>query len=609
MPLQSPPASSRDDLLRLSPLSGWLDSSPPRRPSRPRSPRRRDPDGIQRRILRLMLVRVVLISLVLGTTVVTATLGDGELTSRNTLALLGIVALTFFLTIVYAVLLRRGTSPYPLAYVQLTADLIITTALVHLSGGAQSAYAFFYPLSIIAAAIIRDRRGAFVTTTLSVLLYITVSAAGWVGFLTPLEGQHLLPSDMTPLLFTRALAINTSAFAAVGVLAVHLADMLQRTRDSLESHRSANADLLTLHGDIVRCLSSGLITTDTRGRTLTINEVACDILGVTAERASTAHIEDLMPGLGALSRDIGPTDSLRRGELNLTRPGDRDLVLGISISPLFNHRDQLLGRVINFQDLSELRAMERHYKQAERLAAVGSLAAGIAHEIRNPLASISGSIELLRCTPAESEEGRALMGIVTREIDRLNNLIRDLLDYTNPRPPELLELDLGELVSETTRVFQQDRELGDTQVALVIERDPAGTVPRVIGDPEKLRQVLWNLLRNAAQAAQEGGGHIELRLRHGGDVIELSVADDGPGIPPEHLERIFDPFFTTKRGGTGLGLATVHSIVNDHRGVIDVRSQPGSGAVFTVLLPAPHTREIKPSTLLRGAPSSAPPVR
>jgi two-component system, NtrC family, sensor histidine kinase PilS len=238
--------------------------------------------------------------------------------------------------------------------------------------------------------------------------------------------------------------------------------------------------------------------------------------------------------------------------------------------------------VVHFQDLSNLRRMEAHVRRAERLATVGQLAAGIAHEIRNPLASISGSIELLRQAPQVSEDDRSLMTIVTREIERLNALITDLLDYANPRPLQPSVFDLAILLQETMQMAQQDR--GEVELTLEVNHPL-----QISADASKLRQVLWNLVHNARDAARERGRHVTVRAHAHPQIagwIEIIVADDGPGMAPELQRRIFDPFFTTKRKGTGLGLATCHIIVADHRGRIDVESTVGTGTLIHVILPS-----------------------
>jgi two-component system, NtrC family, sensor histidine kinase PilS len=238
-----------------------------------------------------------------------------------------------------------------------------------------------------------------------------------------------------------------------------------------------------------------------------------------------------------------------------------------------------VGRVIHFQDLTELRRMQLEVERAERLASVGRFAAGIAHEIRNPLASISGSIEMLKTTPGADADSRQLMDIAVREVDRLNRLITDLLDYARPRSEERCPLDLGEQVAEIARAFALERR---EKIRVASDLSPGVVVEAATG---QLRQVIWNLIRNAAEAMPDGG-EIAIRLAGDGTHAALEVRDEGPGIPSDRLERIFEPFYSTKAGGTGLGLATVARIVADHSGTITVDSEPDHrrGAAFIVRL-------------------------
>jgi two-component system sensor histidine kinase PilS (NtrC family) len=543
--------------------------------------RRPEPVGpdLRRRITYLMLLRTIVISAVLGTTVWMSWAKDVHTSSAALwLLLAGVVGATYALTIVYALLLRRGIAPSRLVWPQIVGDLAVTALLVHVTGGAQSAYTFFFALSIVGAAMVRSRRDTVFVTAVSVALLVLVALSTW---------QRIVPIPVLPSLepaaqssgdFLRSLSLNAGALLGVGALAFLLAGELQRTEASLASERRVVADLVTLHQDIVRSLSSGLVTIDLDGNVLTANETATELLG--PARAGI-DVDEVMPGLRARLRDLPEDGTIRRADLRLydkTRP----VVLGISVSPLRDVRDRVIGRVINFTDLTELRRMEAQVKRQERMATIGQLAAGIAHEIRNPLASMSGSIELLKEGSAVSEDDRTLMTIVMREIDRLNALISELLDYANPRPRETAALDLTVLIDETVKVFRQDRSRGDVEVETILP--PPGSM-QITADPAKLRQVIWNLVRNAADAATSGGGHVAVSVGEEDGAVIVSITDDGPGISTENQSRIFDPFFTTKKRGTGLGLAMVHSIVTEHGGTIDVDSEPGTGTRFVIRLP------------------------
>jgi two-component system sensor histidine kinase PilS (NtrC family) len=315
-----------------------------------------------------------------------------------------------------------------------------------------------------------------------------------------------------------------------------------------------------------------------------INEAACEILGITQREALGRPLAEHIPGLAPVLAEAGPVGSVRRQEVDAHRPDGAVRRLGISATPLSDHTGTNIGRVIHFQDLTELRRMELQVQRSERLAGIGRLAAGIAHEIRNPLASISGSVEILKSLPGADAEARQLVDIAVREVDRLNRLVTELLDYARPHTEERQRLDLSEAAAEIGKAFEQERR---DRVDVVVE---AEGVVEIDGASGQLRQVLWNLVRNAADAMPEGGT-IRIRAWHeeatlGSTEAVLCVSDSGVGIPREDLDRIFEPFYSTKTGGTGLGLATVARIVEDHRGTIDIVSEPGRGTTFTLRFPA-----------------------
>ncbi|MEO8840565.1 MAG: ATP-binding protein, partial [Kofleriaceae bacterium] len=330
-----------------------------------------------------------------------------------------------------------------------------------------------------------------------------------------------------------------------------------------------------LHQDIVRSLSSGLITITPDGTILSANAVAGDILRIPQHALAGRPVDHVMPGVSVLI-----ADNRQRADLAIPTPSHQMVMLGVTVSPLRDVRDEVIGRVINFQDLTDLRRLELHARRAERLATVGQLAAGIAHEIRNPLASISGSIELLGSSAETSEDDRTLMQIVNREVQRLNVLIGDLLDYANPRPSEPVDFDLGSLVEETLRVARTEAAFAEIEVI-----DDIARPLEINADPAKLRQVVWNLVRNARDAAAAGGKHVHVVVSRRGDDAVISVRDDGPGISKELVARIFDPFVTTKQKGTGLGLATSHAVVAELNGRIDVETEAGTGTMMIVTLP------------------------
>jgi two-component system, NtrC family, sensor histidine kinase PilS len=527
---------------------------------------------VRRRVARLLLLRTIVVSVVLGLSLWLLLKGEAPASAAVWLQS-SIIAATYLSSIVFGVLLRQGFAPSRVARPMLANDLVLTSALVYITGAAQSPYTFLYALTIVAAGALSYRRGAVVTTVASLVTLVAISLLAWSRTLVlPLSAQ-VQPWEQTGLELVRTLGINTAALIGVGALSFIFGDQLQKSADTLATTRRAAADLLTLHQDIVRSLASGLITTAPDGVVLTSNQAAADILRTSPSRLVGRAIETILPGIAGLI-------DVKRGDLTVPTTDD-DIVIGVTVSPLRDVRDQIIGRVINFQDLTELKRLEQHARRTERMATVGQLAAGVAHEIRNPMASISGSIELLRASPQASEDDRTLMTIVQREVQRLNVLIGDLLDYANPRAKQTVDFDLASLVEETVQVARGDQNFSDVELTA----SAAGPLP-VHADPAKLRQVVWNLVRNAADAASSGGKHVRVTARKVAAGVQITVEDDGTGIPESLLGRIFDPFVTTKEKGTGLGLATCHSIVTEHGGRIDVESELGKGTKMIVTIPA-----------------------
>jgi two-component system, NtrC family, sensor histidine kinase PilS len=528
-----------------------------------------------RRVIRILLLRTLVVTAVLGLSLWILTAAD-QVPMAAVWLQSGIIAGTYGTSIVFGLMLRRGFPARQVARPMHAADLAVTSLLVYATGGAESPYIFLYALSIVGAGALSYRGGAVVVTLASITLLVVVSLLAWSQAIALPALSQVRPWEQSGVDLVRTLGINLAALIGVGALSFIFGDQLQRGVETLATTRKAAADLLTLHEDIVRSLASGLITIAPDGIILTANVAAADILGQPPALAGQP-VDQLMPGLSALIAT--GHGELRRADLQLAS----DLTVGVTVSPLRDVKNQVIGRVVNFQDLTELRRLEAQSRRSERLAMVGQLAAGIAHEIRNPLASISGSIELLRQGPSASDDDRTLMAIVHREVQRLNVLIGDLLDYANPRPPQPVDFDLGVMVEETLQVARREPAFASLEMAFSVDRP----LP-LHADPAKLRQVLWNLLRNAADAAALGGRHVRVEAWRDTGATTLVVSDDGPGIPADQLTRIFDPFFTTKSKGTGLGLATCHAIVAEHGGHIDAVSEPGKGTHMTVSLPRPR---------------------
>jgi two-component system sensor histidine kinase PilS (NtrC family) len=552
-------------------------------------------DGL-RTVKYLMLFRVGLATLLLFLTVL-AEVSSGN--AENGLSapfagfIFALIAATYAASLVYALAYTRVEDPIRFGYWQIAIDLLLTTALVHATGGAQSGFCFLYFVDVVAVTLLARRRGAALVALTGIALMCGVSILGFLGWIPPVPGQIAVPWDIARGALITKLGLNSAALIAVGMLSSRLAALSRHADEQLSRHEAMAGDLARLHENTIRSLASGLVTLDLAGVVTSANDFACEILGQSATSLLGLPLAHVLPELPRLLSDAGPGGTVRRSELTAERPDGSMRHLGISAAPLSDRTGRHIGRVIHFQDLTELKRMELAVARSERLATIGRLSAAIAHEIRNPLASISGSIEILRELPSSEPDSRQLMDIAIREADRLNGLITSLLDYARPSSEERRALDLGEEVREIVQAFEHEKR--DKDQAIVVETRFEGNV-RVQAAAGQIRQIVWNLLRNAAEAMARGG-HITVSVtaadapsRAGGIGASalLVVTDTGAGIPDADLDHIFEPFFSTKNKGTGLGLATVARIVDDHQGTIEINSavnEAGHGTTFTVRLP------------------------
>jgi len=540
-----------------------------------------------RTVTYLMLVRTALATVLMMSVVILAlTLGSPDTLSgpfgRFVFALL---ATTYVATLAYALGLGRIQDPVRFADIQIGVDLVLVTLLIHATGGAQSGYTFLYLVDVVAVSLLPKRFSPGNVAAASALLFVGISLLGYLRILPPITGQTVFPWDLTLEELVFRLVVYLAGVVSVAALGMSLYAKTREARERLAQHERIAGDLASLHQNTIRCLSAGLVTTTLDGTMTSINDAACEILGIGAPTPEGQRLERLIPGMAAVMAEDLSLGRVIRQEVQALHANGSPRCLAVSATPLSDHTGRIVGRVIHFQDLTELRSMEGAVRRSERLAGIGRLAANIAHEIRNPLASISGSVEVLRKQPGTDAEARTLIDIAVREVDRVNGLISGLLDYARPRTEDRQRLDLGEMVNEIAKVFEQERR--SAEVAVVVDAEPGVAVEGASG---QLRQVLWNLLRNAV-AAMPGGGRVRLAVSrrdrtNGAAEAVLSVSDTGIGIPREDLDHIFEPFFSRRADGTGLGLAITARIVEDHKGSIEVSSEVGQGTTFVIRIAA-----------------------
>jgi len=482
----------------------------------------------------------------------------------------------------YAVWGSVGLPAYG-ACLQAVADVAFISLIVFATGLYDSVFSFMFVIVILLGSLERYLRGALGWAVLSSATYTVLVYLQMRGVLLPPGFEATgIPFPQ----FARSAVTHSTAFLLTGVLSGLLGEEIRKGKENVRSRDDVIRTLESFHKHVIDNIPSGLMTGDTQGKVNLVNDTACAILGMKREEVIGKPMEQVLDGIQGWGRADGRGESrVPRAEIRFLRPDGAEVFLGFSSSPMKDAEGRDLGKVVIFQDLTPIKQMEERVRIADRLAAVGELAAGLAHEIRNPLASIAGSSQMLRESSPASGESSTLLEIIGRESERLNGLISDFLAYTGPSDRNTMRLDLGGILRDVAEAVRagEGREKG-----VAVDLSPVQAL-LVEGDAEQLKQVVWNLVRNAVQATP-AGGRVTIegfeRVRHGTRYAVASVRDSGDGIPAGNLEKIFNPFFTTKEGGTGLGLSISQRIVHQHKGFIEVRSSPGEGAVFSVFLPA-----------------------
>lgn len=502
--------------------------------------------------------------------------------SSPTQPLYYLVFIVYALTGVYWYLLRKVKNLLFLVYLQISGDIILVTVLVHLTGGIDSGFTLLYHLTIISASINLYRRGGYLSASLSSILYGAMLDMQYYNVLGFVRSQNFTAVQVLFQVF-----INILSFYIVALLSGYLSERLRATRRELQEKSIDFEDLRALQEHILRSVGSGIMTMDLRSNIASWNPAAEQITGY-----SHSEIKDRWNGVfgGSIKGIFGHTDLLKerhyRFDGQIVKKDGSTAILGMTASLLKDDANAVRGIILIFQDITKMVEMEERIRRQERLASVGSLAAGIAHEIRNPLASLSGSIQVLQGELDLKGDNKYLMEIVVRETDRLNTIITEFLEYARPKASQQEEVELLPVLDETIMLLKNSRDFSE-RIGITREVNPQ---IRLRGDTQRLRQVFWNFLINSCQAMPNGGDITvsAKSLSPGEDDeswCEIIIADTGVGIAREHLDKIFDPFFTTKTAGTGLGLAIAYRIIEDHGGIIMVDSDPGKGTRVKVMLP------------------------
>jgi two-component system, NtrC family, sensor histidine kinase PilS len=532
----------------------------------------------------LVKVRVLVLTCLLGIELAIAQLTP----SGFSLRLFVTVMLLWYAIAIFHLLLLSFWQEYRVqSLLQVITDLALVSLVIYATGGIDSSFNFLYPLVIIVASILLPRTWAFLTAALAFILYGTVLELTYFGIVPSYSTTHPELKSLQAIIL-----VNLFGYLAVAYLAGQLATKLRQVDVKLKHTSGVLEDLQALHENIIQSITGGLITTGLDGHITLVNTAAQKLLECP---------EDSLLGqpVNRLFLDPLPQVGSERAhtEVRLVAPNGYRKTFRVQVSTLAIPEKGTLGFVYTFDDLTEVRRLEREVRMQDRLAAVGRLAAAIAHEIRNPLTSIAGSVSLLSSIPDLSDEHRQLLQIVTRESERLNHIITDFLGYSRGKQYQFKKVDLLPLLEDTLTLLEH--RLSAQNSAIRIEKKFQLTQAWTLADGDKIKQVFWNFCENAVRAMRDNGT-LTVSVESSGDDWQVNFADTGPGMSSQLIEKIFEPFQSQFEGGTGLGLAIVYQIVQAHEGKVWARSKVGQGSVFVLklrrLAEAASSTQPKPAT-------------
>jgi two-component system sensor histidine kinase PilS (NtrC family) len=536
-----------------------------------------------RRLLLFMGTRLGVATLLLGSTLWLALENKHGTDSFTPRFLMVLIAAIYGGSLLSSLWLLHRRDHAVVALVQVGLDLLLTTGLVYVTGGAGSGFSFLYGVGVLMAAMVVGPNPARIAGVLALTLYTALIAGLSFGTLSPPPDQPLDAYQMAPSELAYAWLLNIFGLLLVTLLAASLSARVWSAGGRLRLAEASAASLARLNEDIVRSLNSGLVTTDLQGQIRSINRAGLEILRADTTTLLGQPLEKHLP-LDAFPNSL--RDGIVRAEGNARRADGSQFPVGFSLNALIHLDGTRIGALILFQDLSEIVTLRETAARGERLAVLGRLSAGLAHEIRNPLGSISGSVQLVRDSARLDHEDRNLLGIVLREVERLDDLVSTMLMVGRPREPLRKPCDLRRLAEDVVEITRRG-PAADGGIAIEVE---LGDTPVVAwADEDQIRQVLWNLLKNALQASPRGTVvRVAARAVTRADLplALLEVSDQGRGIDPGQRSKIYDMFYSERTHGAGIGLALVRQIVDAHQGLVEIVSEQSCGATFVVSLPA-----------------------
>jgi len=520
------------------------------------------------------------ISMAISDDVTVIEVPEAEVPASNVLSWLAFAA--YLASLLYIFLFRPMSQHLAAhAYLQFGGDLLLITALVYAFGGVANPFGVLYLIVIATAAVFLRRRAGIVTATAAWILYATIALALHFGWAPRIDQ---VPINVTTARLAYSLAVNLLGFYGVAILTSRLSAQITETEEELRAEQKNLAELREIHHDVIRSIPSGLISTDLNGIVTSINRAGAEILHVSEDLLLGAHVVEtkLFTAMEwSLYVQESTTSDTQRRESQRVREGDRRTI-GFSVNKLSKADGVPVGYIVIFQDLSDWRQLQEELQMRDRMSVVGELAAGLAHEIGNPLAAIYGSCQMLSSTYKEDEERSGLVNILVKESQRLDRTIKGFLQFARPTERASVRFDIGRLLHENVELLRNSPEVNDHHT-LEIEVDGADS--HLIADPDQISQIFWNLARNALRAMPEGGT-LKISGTLTGLVYRVSFRDTGVGMTEERRAKLFHPFQSFFDGGTGIGMAIVYRIVEEHGGKLSVESEVDQGTTIYVDLPA-----------------------
>jgi two-component system sensor histidine kinase PilS (NtrC family) len=565
------------------------------------NPMRENPDKeLLLRVKTIMVLRIVFLT---GFVLLVIAFERNSLQETPIVPLSAVLCAAYFLALASALFLRIGMNLLSVAWFQVLGDLCVIGGIIFTTGGVESPLSFLFLFVIVGSSVMLPRAASYLTASGASIIYGLLIDLEYFRVVQPI---YFFPKSSTSfqgayLFYT--IALNIASFFAVAYLSSILNNRLRLIKDELRSKSIDFRKLQEFHRNVVQNMDNGLMTTDLEGRVTSVN-IACEaITGYPLNECIGKLCHQLLP-MEELTRlftykgDSIPMPHHMEGEC--VRRDNEAMLISLKMSYLLNQEadpkknleEQVEGYICVFEDRTEIHKMEEKMKQSEQLAAVGKFSAGLAHEIRNPLASLSGSIQVLKETLEIDEQQQRLMNIVLKETERVNDIVTDFLSYSQPRKSKPTVIDLTQLLQDIIILMKNSNEY-DPSINIQLVAPPDHII--IQSEEAQIKQVIWNLCINGIQAMDKSGnlimtinkvnGYKHKKFATNRRGVVIIVEDQGRGIPLEELETIFDPFFTTREEGVGLGLPTVKQIVERFAGYIGVESEPGRGTCFDVFLP------------------------